>query len=238
MTSLELALDGSANIARTIADIGSGIIGVTGPAGSGKSTVGAATAGTGTCGIYSADARFIGDSLERRALLSYKQGRSPSDYRDSANQFNWWDWEAIERDITALRAGSEVVIPSAYNRASGEKETNLVISPRPQLLFEGALLGPPQIIQKIKAIIFLCVPADVRFERLLAKDSGRRSFNEIVARFLITEYSETIYYRQLFEWARDKIIFVDGETGRRCNPFELPADLFIPLRMNVDSRHD
>jgi uridine kinase len=238
VTIAELTVDGSATIARMIADVGAGVIGVTGPAGAGKSTVGAALAGIGKCSIYSVDARFIGDSLERRALLSYKQGRSPGDYRDSANQFNWWDWESIDRDITALRAGSKVVIPAAYNRASGEKEANLVISPRSQILVEGALLGPPQIIQKIKAIIFLCVPANVRFERLLAKDTGRRSFNEIVARFLITEYSETIYYRQLFEWARDKMIFVDGVTGRRCNTFELATDLFIPLRTKADGQHE
>lgn len=82
--------------------------------------------------------------------------------------------------------------------------------------------------------MFLCVPAAVRFERTAAKDAGRRSFNEILARFLITEFSETTYYRQLFAWARRKIVFIDGVTGQPCSPFTLADDLFVPLRMTPE----
>jgi hypothetical protein len=72
----------------------------------------------------------------------------------------------------------------------------------------------------------------VRFERILAKDSARRSFNEILARFLITEYSETIYYRNLFTWAADRIVFVDTATGHPCARPDLPDELFVPLKVN------
>ncbi len=204
---------------------------ITGSAGSGKSYVAREIADLLGCSVYSADFRFIGDSAARRDLLSRKQARSLSDFRDSANQFNWWDWNAIDTDLADLAAGRAVTIQSAYDRASGRAGSPLVIAASRQVLYEGALLGPPQIVPRLQRVFFLCTSPRIRFERILAKDQGRRSFNEILARFLITEYSETLHYRALFAAAQDRMLFIDSETGRPAGRPELPAELFIPLQV-------
>jgi hypothetical protein len=43
-----------------------------------------------------------------------------------------------------------------------------------------------------------------------------------------------LYYQNLFKWAQDKIIFIDGLTGlpRGGGSDSLPSDLFIPLRVS------
>ena len=209
------------------------IFAITGPAGSGKSTAGRVAAAATDCTLYSADFRFIGDSAQRRLLLDRKQSRSPHDYRDSANQYNWWNWPAIDRDLADLAHGKTVVLEGPYDRETGRQGETITIEPRSRILFEGALLGPPSLVDRCGAIFFLCTPAHTRLDRIFAKDSSRRSFNDVLARFLITEYSETIYYRNLFEWSREKLTFIDTSTGRRCAPPALAEDHFIPLRVTV-----
>lgn len=204
---------------------------ITGSAGSGKSFLAREIAALIGCSVYSADFRFIGDSAARRDLLSRKQARSLSDFRDSANQFNWWDWNKIDGDLAELSIGRAVTIPSAYDRTSGSAGAAQVIAPSRPILLEGALLGPPQIVSRVKRIFFLCTPPRIRFERILAKDQGRRSFNEILARFLITEYSETLHYRALIASAQDRMLFIDSETGQPADRPDLPDQLFIPLQV-------
>ncbi len=212
---------------------GDGAFGITGPAGSGKTFAAKAVAAAGGAALYSTDLRFIGDSRERRELLERKQARSVTDYSDSANQYNWWDWASIQRDVGELAAGRAVTLDAPYDRESGKQSDALQIAPARTLILEGAILGPPQLVDRLRRIFFICTPAKLRFDRLLQKDSGRRSFNDILARFLITEYSETIYYQNLFSWARERITFIDGATGHPCAPPDLPADLFVPLRMSA-----
>jgi uridine kinase len=213
-----------------LAASGPGVFAVTGPAGSGKTSACAALAREAP--VYSADFRFIGDSAERRLLLDRKQLRSPSDYRDSANQFNWWNWDEIETDLRALCSGTPVEIAAPYDRQTGIKAASVRIAPARTVVFEGALLGPPQLVASFSKIVFLCTPEQTRLDRILGKDAGRRSFNEILARFLITEYSETIYYRNLFAWARQKLVFLDTATGHPCAAPELPENLFVPMKIN------
>ena len=213
----------------------SGLFGITGPAGSGKTYIGEVLSASHGFTLYSADFRFIGDSVERKALLNRKQARSVVDYQDSANQFNWWDWAAIRRDLSALMAGSSIVLESPYDRGSGKKREPMHIQPSKVILFEGAILGPPDLIEAFKKIIYLSTPQVDRFDRVLKKDIQRRSFNEVLARFLITEYSETIYYRNLFSWAGDKLIFVDTLSGHPCSAPLLPTDLFVPFRINTNA---
>lgn len=209
---------------------GRGLYAITGPAGAGKS-VAAGLAGdiTGST-VYSADCRFIGSSLERRALLIKKQLKSVEAYQDSVNQFNWWDWGNILSDVEDLLAGRPVRIPGAYDRATGGVGGALDLAPTDRIIYEGAILGPPYLVNKCVNIFFLWIDPAIRFQRLLEKDGSRRSFNEICARFLITEYSETLYYSNLIKWARPKIIFIDALTGLPRGQPELPADLFVPLR--------
>lgn len=212
-----------------------GLFGITGPAGAGKTSVGWSLSISHSVAVYSADLRFIGDSVERKALLNRKQAKSVVDYQDSANQFNWWDWSAIQRDVNELMTGSSVVVESPYDRASGTKGNPIEIKPSKTILFEGAVLGPPDLVNKFTKIFFLVTPPMERFDRILKKDIQRRSFNDVLARFLITEYSETIYYKNLFSWAGDKLIFVDTLSGRPCAQPVLSGDLFVPLRINPNA---
>lgn len=206
---------------------------VTGPAGSGKTFASERLSESNDCVIYSADFRFIGDSSDRKELLERKQARSIEDYVDSANQFNWWDWSAIYRDLNDLLNGSKVVLDAPYDRMTGQSSAAIEIYPAKVIIFEGALLGPPQLIDKFKKIFYICAPQKTRFERILKKDLGRRSFSEILARFLITEYSETIYYKNLFSWGRNKLVFVDADRGLPCGPPDLTSQLFVPFRVSA-----
>jgi uridine kinase len=219
-------------ISKIIAGAGPGLFGITGAAGSGKSYAGKLLCEQEKLALYSIDYRFIGDSLDRLALLNRKQARSTADFQDSANQFNWWDWSAINHDLAELTFGKEVVLESPYDRASGKKGNPLVILSAKKILVEGALLGPPSLVEKLTKIFFLVTPQSVRFNRIMEKDAGRRSFNEILARFLITEYSENMYYKHLFSWAEDKLVFIDALSGQPCLKPKLPMDLFIPFRVN------
>jgi uridine kinase len=208
-----------------------GLYAITGPAGAGKTFVSSALAQSGDFAVYSADFRFISDSYERQALLDRKADRSANDYRDSVNQYNWWDWAAIERDLAVLLSGTPVKLAQAYERSTGQRSATHTISPARSVILEGAILGPPPLVSRINRIIFLCTPPEVRFFRILEKDRHRRGFDEILARFLITEYSETIYYRNLFSWARDKVVFVDAASGEPTRPPVLSSRLFLPMPM-------
>lgn len=220
-------------IASMVNSAGARLAAVTGSAGSGKTFAAERLSALHDYTVYSADFRFIGDSTDRRELLERKQARSAEDYKDSSNQFNWWDWSAIYRDLSDLANGSSVVLEAPYDRKTGQKTEPVKIQPARTILFEGALLGPPQLIDKFSRIFFMCTPQKTRFDRILEKDFNRRSFSEILARFLITEYSETLYYKNLFSWAQDKLVFVETDTGRPCSKPELPGDLFVPFRVNL-----
>lgn len=231
MTAEPAAADVADAIVAALKSKPAGVFAITGPAGSGKSTAGRSVAEASKLALYSADFRFIGDSDDRRLLLERKQARSSQDYRDSANQYNWWNWPAIDRDLASLVAGRPVVLDGPYDRETGRRGQAIEIRPGAGVLYEGALLGPPSLVDRLQRIFFLCTPQELRLERLLAKDRSRRSFNDILARFLITEYSETTYYRNLFSWAGDKLVFLDTTTGRRCQPPMLAEDLFVPLKV-------
>ena len=222
-------------ISSILKEFSSGVFAITGPAGSGKTSTGEVISMTHASSLYSADYRFIGDSVVRKKLLGQKQARSVADYQDSANQFNWWDWSMIQRDLNELMNGSDVLLDAPYDRASGLNGRPIKISPSKIILFEGAIIGPPDLASKFTKIFFLSTPPTERFERILKKDLQRRSFNDVLARFLITEYSETIYYKNLFSWARDKMIFIDTLTGHPCSEPVLPIDLFVPLRINPNA---
>lgn len=220
--------------AALIQGLSEGVFAIAGPAGAGKSHIASALAVECGATLYSIDCRFIGDSAERRLLLERKQLRSLHDYQDSVNQFNWWDWAAIQRDLDDLARGRGVVIEAPYDRTTGMRLGPLSLMPAPMVLVEGALLGPPDLVGRFCKILFLCAPARVRFERILDKDGSRRSFNEILARFLVTEYSEALYYRNLFDWAANKLAFLDSIEGRPCSPPSLAGDLFLPMRIKWD----
>src|SRR5271157_1143187 len=110
----------------TITDIvqhlGPGVYGITGSAGSGKTTLSSSLNYT----IYSIDTRFIGDSQVRKDLLQKKQSQSIDDYMDAVNQFNWWNWDAVLKDLLVLTKRQDITIKKAYNRDTGKVETKTI----------------------------------------------------------------------------------------------------------------
>lgn len=179
------------------AELSQKVIGITGNAGAGKTTFAHYISHyyNNQIPVYSIDFRFIGDSNYRSNLLKSKQNNSIQQYIDACNQFNWWDWEAIYKDITCLLEGKEVVIEKAYDRLTGKIENEIILKPWKKIIIEGALLGPMMILNLIDSILFIKRDVEERFNALIDKDKYRRTFKESISRFLITEYSEETYYQ-------------------------------------------
>lgn len=189
------------------------LIGIVGGAGAGKSTLTNALGLEENILSYSADHKFIGDSAFRKDLLLQKSKKSLESYIDACNQYNWWDWDSIYRDLSNLKSNQEVSMLTKYNRDRGVSEEGLTYKPTIQskIVYEGALLGTTEILNLLDVVIFVHTKSSTRLNRLIAKDISRRSINEIIARFLITEYSESKHYELLFKFFESKIVIVDGD---------------------------
>ncbi len=155
-----------------------GLYGLMGGAGSGKSTETKLLARRFGYHVIHADDFFIGDSEFRKDLLKKKQEAGIPSLIDACNQFNWWDWGALYREIENSMGRVTIV--------------------------EGAILGPAYILNLFKKIFIVDERADIRLKRLLDRDGAKRSVSEICARFLITEYSEGIYYAAMDKETLDK----------------------------------
>lgn len=189
-----------------------GIVGITGPAGSGKSTLSDRIhEQIPDSVVYHIDQRFIGDSQYRKELLSRKSKGDIYEYLDTCNQFNWWDWDAVSCDIESLSSGRVVTVPSAYNRESGQSEGNVILVPSGLIIVEGAILGSLPILSMMNLIIFVTSCPEMRLSRLAEKDRGRRSYMETIHRMTITDYSEKAYYKRTLSLVSDRITFVDQD---------------------------
>jgi uridine kinase len=206
-----------------------GCVGVTGNAGAGKTSF-TKSLDENNFIKYSIDWRFIGDSQYRKNLLDSKAKNSIFSYIDACNQFNWWDWDLILKDIFDIKNDGKFII-DAYNRDSGKyDQTEIINCLNKTIVVEGALLGPEAFVKQLDAIVFVYTPPKQRLNRLLAKDSDRRCVNEILARFLITEYSENIYYQQLFENYYEKMYFVDCDGAFISAPNDfISKSSYVPL---------
>lgn len=203
-------------------------IGITGNAGAGKTSF-LRSLNEHTFSKYSIDWRFIGDSLFRKQLLKIKSENSIHSYIDACNQFNWWDWDLIYRDLTDLKLKKSVTF-NAYDRDTGTYNNVSVSGESKKIVFEGALLGPEIITKNLDTIIFIYTPREIRFDRIFKKDITRRNMSEIISRFLITEYSESIYHNQLINLYKDKIFYADSNGSFIPKPSDIIArDCFIPL---------
>lgn len=158
-----------------------GVYGVLGGAGSGKSTYcRSLKAENPLLNIIHVDDFFIGDSQYRKRLLEEKQQTNLSSLKDACNQFNWWDWPMVFREIENSLSAVTIV--------------------------EGAMLGPGYILKLFKIIYVLDESPEIRLKRLIERDGKKRSITEICARFLITEYSEDVYYKNLDQETIEKMI--------------------------------
>lgn len=205
---------------------------LTGGAGAGKTTMVKRLVAELGCAVYHVDWRFLGNSEERLQLLRKKQSVSMESLLDAVNQFNWWDWEAVGKDLCLLTKGQTVHIASPYERALGIKlPKEQVVQPNGIIVVEGALLGPPPVLQFFSQIFCLSIPDEDRLLAMLVKDRIRRTTTEIVARFLITQYSEGLYYSNLYKWYGDRTVWIDREGNLVPRKQKRIQREFIPVEV-------
>jgi uridine kinase len=194
------------------------VVGIGGRAGSGKTTLVQKIAeGLDAAQIetvaYSGDWRFVLDSKERREWLQEKWRAGMDAYLNAINQFSWWDFGAIFRDLAALQNDRAVQIPEAYDRRSGTKTAEVALEPirHGMILYENCILGDLETIPKLDIIVLVNTPDPVCLERILRKDGHRRPVPEIVTRYLMTTYSENIFFRILREQFSDRTVACDSD---------------------------
>ena len=232
---------------RFIAQQGFRAIGICGRAGSGKTTLaGQLAAAMERAGfqviVYSGDYRFAQDSEARASAIRNYWEHDPVAFAEHVNQFFWWQFEAIADDLQALLAGRRVMIADSYDRATGKKGRPLDLrfktGDRPRLLiYENAILGDEPIVRLLDAVLFLTTPDETCLARVLEKDRARRGFDAILARTLITHFSENLHYQWLLRHFRKTVVYVtaDFEIAEDQHPgrtvLRETAYLSHPVRM-------
>lgn len=163
-------------------------VGIIGGAGSGKSTLSKKLGFT----TVHVDNYFMGDSSYRKNLIDNKS-KSMDGTLATLNMWNWWDWEKLDADVeTLIKQSAKFTAP---------------------VLVEGAIIGSDRVLSLLDKIVYVSVDSKTRFLRLLDRDSHKRDFMESMHRFLVTEFSENLYYKYLSDNFSNKIITVDENFG-------------------------
>lgn len=193
-------------------------IGICGRAGSGKTTLAQRLAASlqdaGIQGlVYSGDYRFLQDSEARAAMIKQFWAHAPDNFDAYVNQFSWWDFAQIHDDLQKLLRGIPVLIEDGYDRTTGSKgqRVQLVLDrqgPRTMILYENAILGHEPILELLDAVLFLTTSDETCLARVLEKDRGRKRFDAILARTLITHFSESLHYQWLQQHFRQKLFYL------------------------------
>ena len=216
------------------------VVGICGRAGAGKTTLARKISNDLASArvenvVYSGDWRFILDSKGRKEWLREKWRAGMETYLNAINQFSWWDFNAIFRDLVALNKEQEVKIIGAYDRLTGAKSAEVTLGPvkRGVILYENCILGKLDEISLLDIIVLLNTPDQVCLERMIRKDAQRRPIPEIATRFLKTTYSENIFLRALRDRFADRTVACDS-TGRFgpfpeiCEITHIPVPLHAP----------
>jgi uridine kinase len=150
---------------------------------------------------YSGDWRFILDSKGRKEWLDEKWRAGMDAYLNAVNQFSWWDFAGIFRDLAMLQDEQAVEITKAYDRVTGTKSACVTIGPirRGIILYENCILGQLDAMPSLDIFVLVNTSDHVCLERLLRKDAHRRPVPDIATRYLMTTYSENIFLRVLRE---------------------------------------
>jgi uridine kinase len=162
---------------------------------------------------YSGDWRFKLDSQGRKSLINEKWVAGMDEYLRAINQFNWWDFDKIAEDLNLLKSGQRVFLENIYNRETGKKDINLAIEgiKNGVIFYENCILGGINVLEDLDIIILLNTSDDVCFSRLLQKDAQRRSFPDILARQLVTLYSENLFFHLLLEKFQQKLLVCNSD---------------------------
>jgi len=205
----------SGEVQKLLRPDGVSVLGVTGPAGAGKSTHIAplATALAEDCRFATAmlpfDAFFILSSRERKKWLEEGKAISVAEGARRADQMQWWDFGRAQEAIDTLRRGKPLHLTGVYNRRDGGELTGEVhiIPPSGGMLvvIEGVAICH---LAGLDELMFTYAPAPVRLERLRVRDAHRQGA-EILERFGITQTFEIPYFRQ--HWGRISL-FVDNSV--------------------------
>jgi uridine kinase len=211
------------------------LAGITGRAGSGKTTLSKLLSkdlkdrGVDNV-VYSGDWRFVLDSGSRKQWIETQWKTGMNAYLYAINQFNWWDFNRIYDELHDLVRGNGININSAYNRISGKKDLSIKIHgiERGIVFYENGILGAVEHLEEIDVFILLNTPDSLCLNRIIKKDFGRRSLQEIVTRYLITTFSENIILKILFDKFQDKIVSCDS-TGTLGKYPEVHEITHIPV---------
>jgi len=162
---------------------------------------------------YSGDWRFILDSKDRKLWLQEKWRAGIDAYIYALNQISWWEFTKIYQDLDDLMKGRAVTIDNAYNRITGKKDITIDIPAINQgiIFYENSILGGIEILENIDVILLLNTLDEVCFKRIMKKDSHRRSISDIAARYLITTYSENIFFEVLLDKFSSKTVICDSD---------------------------
>jgi uridine kinase len=214
---------------------GCAVVGICGRAGSGKTTITERIAkflnarGDGIA-TYSGDWRFLMDSESRRRWLSEKWKVGIDAYTNAINQFNWWNFQEIQRDLQCIKEGRPLRLANAYNRTTGRANLAVDIPALSDgaILYENCILGGIDILVGLDLIVLVNTPDAICLKRIIKKDAARRSVAEIAARYLMTTYSENIFFELVLTHFREKVIVCDSH-GRFSSFPDIQKTRYIPV---------
>ena len=165
------------------------IIGIIGPAGSGKSTLAKQFITN-----YELDSCFIGSSADRKLLLEAKS-KHYSSYIDMCGMTTWWDYDKAYDDVVKLK--EKIFGQGNIDGFYGNK-----------LIINGAIFDN-KLFNLCDLLVFIDIPQETRYNRLIERDKHKRTFKEIMVRWLTTEYAENLNYTYMFNNFKNKIVVID-----------------------------
>jgi len=210
------------------------LIGICGRAGAGKTTLAnKLKEELDNVIVYSGDWRFKQNSEERKKLFEEKWKAGIDAYMHTINQYTWWDFQQIGKDLDTLSRGEELWIINAYNRKTGSRglSINFYEKDKSIILYENCILGGVDILEKLDLIIFVNTSDDVCFSRIMKKDLGRRTVVEIASRFLITSFSENKFLTNMLDHFSEKVLLCNSNGNFTFAPKINPVKqipIYIP----------
>lgn len=179
--------------------------------------------------IYSADFRFKLCSQDRKKLIQSSFNGNIGDYIRSVQQSSWWDFSLIYYDLLSLYSGKPIEIKGAYDRTNGLKNQHIKIRSADIIIYESAILGDSKILDILDQILFIDTPGSLCLKESIETDSSRRSITEIASRFILTSYSENLFYNELFLRYKEKVSVINREGDTVQKDLDFESISFFPI---------